>query len=555
MALAHPYCARVAAGEAPIATKFARAKKDPIGTLIAGDVRGRDPVPLVRRDARGRSALSACPIATRALFWTHEDAILERLREPGGDGAALLDRLEVWIEMVRTPRGRRADHRRTAGELWARLSRPRRKPEYRVARPLIAITKKGERAKHQPDPKDRSGLDPHKARVRMIQVYSPEHEAVFLFDLDHLSIETLAELGLFNNRKFVAHNAAFEYMMLRAHEHEIALVDSMQLAGLVLGCEFGSRTLGQRRRPDPRDRAAQRPAALRLGRPVLCRIPQVNYAAADAVVCHRAARQMWRQLSTDERRCFEVQNAAIPAIARMRLTGCPFDSAIHRETIQQWEIEHAEKRAEFKALTGEEPPARDKVGRWLEAHLPPEEIAWMPRTENGTVSARSDLLKHLAHHAEIRPLLRVLWSDKRLRSFGHKLIEAVSPVTGRVHPDFMLGTKAGRLACTGAEFPTAAAGRAGRDRGAAGPAARGRRFQPDRAARARRAVRRRSPARRVRAAAVTCTGPLRQRSPVSRSRRSLTPSARPARRSCSAPTTAPAPRVCAPRRGPTSTSI
>ena len=145
-------------------------------------------------------------------------------------------------------------------------------------------------------------------------------------------------------------------------------------------------------------------------------------------------------------------NAAIPAIARMRLTGCPFVAEIHRETIRRWEIEHAEERARFKAITGEEPPARDKVGRWLEARLPAEEIAWMPRTENGTVSARSDLLKHLAHHEEIRPLLRVLRSDKRLRTFGHKLIEAISPVTGRVHPDFMLGTKAGRLACSAPNF-------------------------------------------------------------------------------------------------------
>jgi len=44
--------------------------------------------------------------------------------------------------------------------------------------------------------------------------------------------------------------------------------------------------------------------------------------------------------------------------------------------------------------------------------------------------------------------LRVLWSDKRLRSFGHKLIAAINPITGRVHRDYMLGTKAGRLACS-----------------------------------------------------------------------------------------------------------
>jgi DNA polymerase-1 len=46
----------------------------------------------------------------------------------------------------------------------------------------------------------------------------------------------------------------------------------------------------------------------------------------------------------------------------------------------------------------------------------------------------------------------VLWSDKRLRAFGHKLIEAVSPVTGRIHPDFMLGTKSGRLTASRPNF-------------------------------------------------------------------------------------------------------
>jgi DNA polymerase I len=61
-------------------------------------------------------------------------------------------------------------------------------------------------------------------------------------------------------------------------------------------------------------------------------------------------------------------------------------------------------------------------------------------------------LKHLAHYEEIRPLLRVLRSDKRLRAFGHKLLEAISPITGRVHPDFMLGTKSGRLACSAPNF-------------------------------------------------------------------------------------------------------
>jgi DNA polymerase I len=451
--LAHPYCARVAQGDpAPIATKFARAKKDPIGTLIAAcceaGLRFRWAGAILEVDG-----LERLPDRDRMLFHTHEEQILERLAEPGGDGAVLLDHLQVWTEAIRT----REDAAHAISEMPASCGLdvetcPR--PEFRTPRPWITITKKGERARQQPEIKDKAGLDPHEARVRMIQVYLPdsdEHGSVSLFDLDYLSMDTLAELGMFRNRKFVAHNAAFEYMMLRAHEYGIELVDSMQLAGLVFGCEFGSRTLANvahqvlgielLKEQQTSDWGARGLSAA-----------QVNYAAADAVVCHRAARQMYRQLSKAERRCFEVQNAAIPAIARMRLTGCPFVAGIHRETIRRWELEHAENRAAFKALAGEEPPARDKAGAWLETRLPAEEIAWMPRTSNGTVSARSDLLKHLAHHAEIRPLLRVLWSDKRLRSFGHKLIEAISPVTGRVHPDFMLGSKTGRLCCTSPNF-------------------------------------------------------------------------------------------------------
>jgi DNA polymerase-1 len=450
MALLHSYCAEVARGnEAPIAAKFARARKDPIGTLIAGmcqaGLKFRWSGAELQID--GLERLSDRDVA---LFYAHEQAAFARLREPGGDGAALLDRLEAWTEMVRT----REDAARIIAELPPSCGldcETTPKPEFRVPRPWIAITRKGERARHQPDPKDKAGLDPHKACVRMIQVYSPDHEAVFLFDLDHLAIEALAELGLFNNRKFVVHNAAFEFMMLRAHEHDIELIDSMQLASLALGCGFGARTLANVADQILEIELLKDQQLSDWGARSLS-IAQINYAAADAVVCHRAARAMWRQLSRQERRCFEVQNAAIPALAQMRRTGCPFDPSIHKETIRRWEIEHAEKRAEFKALTGEEPPSRGKAGRWLQARLPAEEITWMPRTGTGTISARSDLLKHLAHHAEIRPLLRVLWSDTRLRSFGHKLTEAISPVTGRVHPDFMLGTKAGRLACSEPNF-------------------------------------------------------------------------------------------------------
>ena len=243
MALLHAYCAAVARGNAaPIAAKFARARKDPIGALIAGmceaGLNSGGPAPSSQID--GLERLSD---RDRALFHApraggfRAPARARWRRRRAARSARGLD--SRWSARARTPRASSASCPRAAA--WT--ARRRRSRNFGSPRPWIAITKKGERAKHQPDPKDKAGLDPHKARVRMIQVYSPEHEAVFLFDLDHLTIETLAELGLFNNRKFVAHNAAFEFMMLRAHEHGIELIDSMQLASLALGCEFGARTL------------------------------------------------------------------------------------------------------------------------------------------------------------------------------------------------------------------------------------------------------------------------------------------------------------------------
>jgi hypothetical protein len=113
---------------------------------------------------------------------------------------------------------------------------------------------------------------------------------------------------------------------------------------------------------------------------------------------------MLGQMDERLRRCLRLQNAAVPVVARMRLAGAPFVRALHLETIERWERELAEKRAAFIELTGEEPPARHKVGAWIEAHLPADETAWMPRTATGALSARSDLLKYLAHHEEIRPL-------------------------------------------------------------------------------------------------------------------------------------------------------
>ena len=123
--------------------------KTPIGTLIAGMVAAG-----VKFRWSGATlfahGLERLSDRDAALFWRHQAAVLKRLRGSDDDGAALLDRLEVWIEVVRT----REDAARIIAELPASCGldcETAPLPEYRIERPWLVITKRGELAKHQPD--------------------------------------------------------------------------------------------------------------------------------------------------------------------------------------------------------------------------------------------------------------------------------------------------------------------------------------------------------------------------------------------------------------------
>jgi hypothetical protein len=102
----------------------------------------------------------------------------------------------------------------------------------------LLITKKGAPAIYQLEHRDPSGLDPHRARPRLIQVYNPAAEAVWILIC-----------SAFRSRCWTISGAAswspttpvFEFAMLGSRPAN--LVDSMQLAGLTLGTEAGARRL------------------------------------------------------------------------------------------------------------------------------------------------------------------------------------------------------------------------------------------------------------------------------------------------------------------------
>ena len=133
----------------------------------------------------------------------------------------------------------------------------------------------------------------------------------------------------------------------------------------------------------------------------------------------------------------------------MRLTGLPFDRAVHQATIEAWERAYAEHLAEFTANHRDAGAAgRPSALGWLEARLPDELRATWPRTDGGLLRTTAADLDRLAAVPEIRPLLEVLHWDKRLRAFGHRLLAKVG-ADGRLHMDLKpAATKTGRCICS-----------------------------------------------------------------------------------------------------------
>ena len=75
--------------------------------------------------------------------------------------------------------------------------------------------------------------------------------------------------------------------------------------------------------------------------------------------------------------------------------------------------------------------------------------AW-PRTDTGKLTTRRQQLQLNRHIPALSELLRVRALQKLIDAFGESLIEAINPVTGRLHTNFLItGARSGRFSARG----------------------------------------------------------------------------------------------------------
>jgi DNA polymerase-1 len=299
-----------------------------------------------------------------------------------------------------------------------------------------------------------AALDPHRSSIRLVQLYGGG-DKVYVLDIVRAGQPALR---LLDGLDAVAHNAQFELKHLEHAGVELGAVHcTMQAARLLLGArrlslaETATDYLGV-----VLDKVEQ---TSDWSAPNLMR-SQLEYAAADAVAVFRLAQKMLPALGV-QRGAYEIQMAAVPAVARMELRGFRLDVGAHQRLgeelarkLREAEIAYVDAcRAHGRddlAEAGLPKTPRDKE-RLLEALLPQDELdSWERTPRNATLSTkRADLMHAAPDYPPIAALIQVVKIAKLAEDFGPTLAARVSNVSGRVHAGYLVaGASSGRATCS-----------------------------------------------------------------------------------------------------------
>src|SRR3990167_2063210 len=180
---------------------------------------------------------------------------------------------------------------------------------------------------------------------------------------------------------------------------------------------------------------------------------QLDYAARDAIVLREIFEKQYRQLrSEDLIETAKLEFAIVPAVAEMEIRGSLIDK-------EKWRSHIAELEKK-----------RDQINKEIQddiRHLAPYTQVDLFGNESDTVNLDSPLqllgvFKKLGEdlqntseatlqkssHPLAKKLLEYRAYEKMITSFGESILEKISPITGRLHPDFLqLGADTGRFAC------------------------------------------------------------------------------------------------------------
>ena len=298
-----------------------------------------------------------------------------------------------------------------------------------------------------------ASLDPHRARIRLLQVYDGG-DRVLVIDLDRTGAGVL---DLIDGVSVIAHNVAFELAFLEAVGVALGGMQcTLQAVRLALGEHATSLAAAARAYLNvDLDKSQQ---VSDWNAPNLTQM-QIDYAAIDAVVAWRIAMKILPRFDV-QKSAYEIQIGAVPATMRMEQRGFKLDVEAHARLTADLSEERLAAEQDYceacqagghTTLINKAPSTPAQKQNLLEILLSSEELKRWRRTEkSGALSTKRSELLRAGHYPPIMALVKLSRLDKMLSSFGQTLAALVSPVTNRIHAHYRIAsTASGRASCAG----------------------------------------------------------------------------------------------------------
>lgn len=292
------------------------------------------------------------------------------------------------------------------------------------------------------------GLDPLTDRIRCIQLATGNR--AYVFDLKTIPPGSFTRL-FDSDKRFVAHNAMFEYRFL--HQSQLAprhldctMIMCQVLQGLQTNGGYPSlASCAESFLQLTLDKTEQKTNWMA---PDSLSTSQIAYAALDAALAYQLGIRLPAQLETSgQYRAYQRMAAALPVVADAMLRGVPFDREEHQNLVAKWQEKLALATAELReTLPDLNPDSPKQLATWLETHLPAEIKAGWERTHTGALKTGAD--HWFAWNGAPMALQDYKRYQKLLSTYGDQFARHIQPTTRRIHADFNIaGTRSGRFAC------------------------------------------------------------------------------------------------------------
>ena len=304
-------------------------------------------------------------------------------------------------------------------------------------------------------------LDPFTARLRLIQLATPDR--VYIVDFDHFSngnADALAPLRhlLTSSRPIkIAHNAKFDAKFIK-HNLGVDLVGVFDtlLASQLVGAgdieeRHGLETVASRYLNEAVDKSERLSNwSFELSE------AQLEYAARDAVVLLPLREKLIDRLKSESLvKCAQLEFECVMPVVDIELAGFYMHKDRWLEQLGIVEKKRAELAEQLQQVLAEESsqgslfggPERDDINLDSQQQLTKAlNRLGIPVPD----STRNWKLQPLAaQYPIIGTLLEYRTVQKALTSYGENMIELINPVTKRLHADFrQIGAPTGRFACT-----------------------------------------------------------------------------------------------------------